>query len=55
LGSEEAGFVNIEKGDENRKPRTWVHVTKAGRRAAADHLAALQQMIDKVGEDKEGR
>lgn len=52
---EDAGFVKIEKGYENRRPRTWVHATKRGRRALADHLAALQQLIDKVGEDRETR
>lgn len=52
---EDAGFVNIVKGYENRRPHTWVHATKSGRRALADHLAALQQLIDQVGEDKEHR
>lgn len=50
---EEAGYVSIEKGYENRKPRTWVKATRPGRKALADHLTALQQLIDTVGEDKE--
>lgn len=48
---EDAGYVSIEKGYEGRRPRTWVNATKKGRRALADHLAALQQLIDQVGED----
>lgn len=48
---EEAGFVAIEKGYENRRPRTWVKATKQGRKALSDHLAALQELIDQVGED----
>lgn len=49
---EEAGYVRIEKGYEGRRPRTWVNATRQGRRALAGHLAALQQLIDQVGEDK---
>jgi DNA-binding MarR family transcriptional regulator len=49
---EEAGYVSIEKGYENRRPRTWVNATKRGRRALAEHLSALQRIIDQVGEDR---
>jgi DNA-binding MarR family transcriptional regulator len=48
---EEAGYVRIEKGYEGRRPRTWVNATKQGRRALAEHLDALQQLINQVGED----
>lgn len=50
---EEAGFVRIDKGYEDRRPRTWVKATKEGRRALVAHLAALQQLIDQVGEERE--
>lgn len=49
---EEAGFVRIDKGYEGRRPRTRVNATRQGRRALADHLAALQQLIDQVGEER---
>lgn len=49
---EDAGYVRIEKGYENRRPRTWVNATRKGRKALNDHLAALQQLIDQVGEDR---
>jgi hypothetical protein len=32
-----------------------VHATKSGRKALSGHLAALQQLIDKVADDKERR
>lgn len=50
---EEAGYVSLEKGYEDRRPRTWVHATRKGRKALDAHLAALQQLIDQVGEDKQ--
>ena len=50
---EDAGYVRIEKGYENRRPRTWVNATKQGRRALSAHLTALQELIDQVGEDRE--
>ena len=45
---EEVGYVRIQKGYEGRKPRTWVRATNEGRQALADHLAALQDLIDKA-------
>lgn len=50
---EEAGHVSIQKGYENRRPRTWVKATKHGRKALSSHLAALQDLIDQVGEERE--
>lgn len=49
---EDAGYVTIEKGYEDRRPRTWVNATRRGRRALTEHLTALQQLIDQVGEEK---
>lgn len=43
---EDAGFVSITKGFEGRRTRTWVVATTAGRRAFADHLSALQEIIN---------
>lgn len=44
---EGAGYVEIEKKFEGRRPRTWVSVTKAGRRAFETELAALRALIDR--------
>ena len=38
---EAAGYVGVAKGRVGRRPRTWLTVTADGRRALADHLAAL--------------
>jgi DNA-binding MarR family transcriptional regulator len=48
---EEAGYVAIEKGYQDRRPRTWVRATKQGRRALREHLSALQRIIDQVREE----
>lgn len=45
---EEAGLVAITKSFRGRTPLTTVKATPAGRRALAGHLAALQEMIDRV-------
>lgn len=49
---EEAGYVSIEKGFEGKRPRTWVNATKDGRRAFAEHLTALQRLIDLARHDR---
>jgi DNA-binding MarR family transcriptional regulator len=42
---EEAGLIRVEKGYEGRRPRTWVSITREGRAALADELAALTKLI----------
>lgn len=41
----EAGLVEVDKGYEGRRPRTWVRVTRAGRRALAAEMAALASLV----------
>jgi DNA-binding MarR family transcriptional regulator len=45
---ESAGYVVIEKTFEERRPRTWVAATKAGRKAFAGEVAALRALLDRV-------
>jgi DNA-binding MarR family transcriptional regulator len=45
---EEGGLVKVEKGFEGRRPRTWVSATARGRRALADELDALNELISRV-------
>jgi DNA-binding MarR family transcriptional regulator len=45
---EEAGLVAVEKGFEGKRPRTWVAATRAGRKALADELKALNELISRV-------
>lgn len=45
---EQAGYVALEKTFENRKPRTWVTVTREGRRAFAAELDALRALLARI-------
>jgi DNA-binding MarR family transcriptional regulator len=42
---ESAGYVKLDKAFENRKPRTWIAVTRAGRKALAQEIAALRDLV----------
>ena len=42
---ERAGLINIEKGYEGRRPRTWISLTKTGGAALRDELAVLKALI----------
>jgi DNA-binding MarR family transcriptional regulator len=46
---EEAGYLLIKKGFEARRPRTWISLTKEGRRALNVEVAALQELIAGFG------
>lgn len=50
---EEAGFVEVRKTFEGRRPRTWISATKAGRTAFAAEVAALRELI--AGVDRPGQ
>ena len=42
---EDAGYVKVTKSLVDRRTRTWVQFTKAGRRAYAGHVAALRAIV----------
>ena len=42
------GSIAIEKGYEGRRGRTWIQLTKAGRRALNDEIAALKTLIHQL-------
>ena len=46
---EQAGLVEVEKGFEGKRPRTWVKSTRAGRAALSAELAALRELMERVG------
>jgi DNA-binding PadR family transcriptional regulator len=48
LNLEENGFLKIKKGFVGKKTNTTYSVTKAGEKAFADHIAALENMIKGV-------
>jgi DNA-binding MarR family transcriptional regulator len=43
---EDAGYIEVEKRFEGRKPRTTCRVTLGGRRAFARYLQALERVIE---------
>jgi DNA-binding MarR family transcriptional regulator len=47
---EKAGLVEIEKGYEGKRGRTWIHLTAAGKRALYDEISQLKRLISKVEE-----
>ena len=49
---EKAGLIQIEKGYEGKRPRTWVTLTDAGQAALRDEVAHLKQLIQQVEQVK---
>lgn len=45
---EEAGYVSVEKGYEGRRPRTWVKISKGGRRALDREVATLKALVHRL-------
>jgi DNA-binding MarR family transcriptional regulator len=41
----DAGLLDMEKGYDGKRPRTWVSITRAGRQALADEIAALRALV----------
>lgn len=52
---ENAGYVKTTKTFVDRKPRTWISATPAGRKALADELAALREIVGAADADSAGR
>jgi DNA-binding MarR family transcriptional regulator len=46
---EEAGYVEVDKVIEGRRPRTWLEVTRDGRAAFEAELAALRDLLAAAG------
>lgn len=42
---QEAGYVSVRKATAASRVRTWLALTKAGRRAFDGHVAALQDLV----------
>ena len=42
---EEAGYVSLEKTFVERKPRTFIALTRKGRKAFGEHVEALEQIL----------
>ena len=42
---EEAGYVSLEKTFVDRKPRTFIALTRKGKKAFREHVKALEQIL----------
>ena len=42
----EAGFIKLRKGPLDGRQRTWASLTRAGRVAFDEHVAALRRIVD---------
>ncbi|RLK25653.1 DNA-binding MarR family transcriptional regulator [Micromonospora sp. M71_S20] len=45
---ESAGLIEVEKGYEGRRGRTWITLTAAGTTALANEIGRLKQLIARV-------
>ncbi|MCU7726101.1 transcriptional regulator [Actinoplanes sp. KI2] len=45
---ETAGLVDVEKGYEGRRGRTWITLTTAGTAALAQEISRLRALVDRV-------
>lgn len=45
---EKAGFVRIDKGFQGKKPRTTVTQTPKGRKAMANYVKLLEEILNKA-------
>jgi DNA-binding MarR family transcriptional regulator len=46
---EQAGYVKVHKGHVGKRPRTWLSLTKEGRRTFQRHMAALREIAEANG------
>ncbi|MFI7675375.1 transcriptional regulator [Actinophytocola sp. NPDC049390] len=46
----DAGLLEMEKGYDGKRPRTWVTITQAGRKALSAEIAALRALVDRHAE-----
>lgn len=45
---ENAGLIEVEKGYVGRRPRTWIRLTPAGRRALHEEIRHLKRLIEQL-------
>ena len=51
----DAGLVQIRKGFEGKRPRTWVSSTPRGRAALASEVATLKEIVGRFEADGDSR
>jgi DNA-binding MarR family transcriptional regulator len=52
---EQVGYVYVRKGHVGRRPRTWLSLTKDGRAAFDEHVAALRDLVGSADDAATGR
>lgn len=52
---EEAGYVEVAKTFEGRKPRTWVSATSRGRDALGAEVAILRELVARYDQKPDGQ
>ena len=45
---ENAGLVNVQKGTERRRPRTWISITRVGKVALRREITVLKALVSRV-------
>ncbi|GAA4598666.1 DNA-binding MarR family transcriptional regulator [Actinoplanes octamycinicus] len=48
-------FVEIAKGHEGRRPRTWAAITPAGRAALGAEMAILAELLERFNSSRDGK
>ena len=51
---EEAGYVEVEKGYQGRRPRTWAVISRAGSQALDRELGVLRALVARLDGGSEG-
>ena len=51
---EEVGYIKVDKGHIGKRPRTWLSLTKEGRRTFERHMAALREIAQGNGAPSAG-
>lgn len=41
----DAGLLDMEKGYDGKRPKTWVSITRTGRQALAEEITALRALV----------
>jgi DNA-binding MarR family transcriptional regulator len=52
---EQAGYIDVEKDFNGKKPRTRVRLARAGRRAFEAYVAYLKEIVEATASTKEAR
>ena len=51
---EKAGLLQVEKGYEGKRPRTWLILTPAGHQALQDEVTHLKRLIHQIEQGSPG-